>query len=245
MLAAMTSSRPRRGLATAVLAVLCGATALTGCAGAEPPVSEPAGVDGLEVPTPSPDPADFVARIDNPWLPLRTGTVLEYAVSGQVTGTRTATVVDGTTEVAGVDVTGVRTVTTAVDGTTLEEVLDYYAQDRSGNVWSFGRDRLLPDTAGSWRAGVGGAEAGLAMPAVPRRGDGYRQGLAPGVAEDVARVEALDAERATPAGDFADLLHVVVTTTLAEGETERFYAEGVGLVQETAPGTAAALTTVP
>lgn len=224
------TTRPRRGLATAAAVLLSAAALTTGCAASQPPVSDPAGVDGLVVPTPSPDPDDFVARIDNPWLPLRTGTVREYAVSGQVPGTRTVTVVDGTTEVADVDVTGVRTVASAPDGTTLAEAIDFYAQDRSGNVWSFGHDQLTPDTVGSWRAGVAGAEAGLAMPAVPRRGDGYRQQLAPGIAEDLARVEETDASGSTPAGDFEKLVHLVVTT--GGGEVDRFYARDVGLVQE-------------
>ena len=231
MLAAMTT-RPRRGLATAAAAVVLGTAALTaGCAASQPPASDPAGVDGLVVPTPSPDPDDFVARIDNRWLPLRTGTERVYAVSGRVPGTRTVTVVDGTTEIAGVDVTGVRTVTRSAEGTTLAEAVDFYAQDRAGNVWTFGHDQLLPDATGTWHAGEGGAQAGLAMPAVPRRGDGFRVALAPGVVEDLARVEATDGVRSTPAGDFEDVLHVVVTT-LAGEEVDRYYARDAGLVQE-------------
>jgi hypothetical protein len=246
MLAAMTSSRPGRGLATPALAAALGAMALTaGCASAEPPKSDPAGVDQLVVPTPSPDPGDFVARVDNPWLPLPTGTVREYVVSGQVPGTRTVTVVDGTSEIAGVDVTGVRTVTVGDDGTALDEVVDFYAQDRAGNVWTFGREAVLPDATGSWRAGVGGAQAGLAMPAVPRRGDGFRQEAAPGIAEDLARVEDTDVVRSTPAGDFDDVLHLVVSSTVAEGEVDQFYAEGVGLVQERTTDASVTLTAAP
>ena len=46
---------------------------LAGCGVGEPRSIDPPGVDELEIPTPSPDPADFVRAIDNPWLPLRAG----------------------------------------------------------------------------------------------------------------------------------------------------------------------------
>ena len=64
---------------------------------------------------------------------------------------------------AGPDVAGVAT--TAV---TLGAWADYYAQDSAGNVWWFGRE-------GEWRAGEDGAEAGIAMLAKPRVGDGYAE----------------------------------------------------------------------
>ncbi len=224
-------------------------------------MSDPSGVDELVIPTPSPDPGDFAARITNPWLPLYPGAVWEYDVSGPVPGTRTVTVVDGTTDVAGVDVTGVRQVTASLDGTTVAESVDYFAQDRQGNVWAFGRDQVVPDTGGSWRAGVDGAEAGLEMPAQPRVGDGFRQELAPGLAEDIASVESLDATRSTPAGEFDGLVQLAVTTvsssvgagttssaspgTSTGGGVDRFYAHGVGLVQEYTPQASVSLSSSP
>lgn len=241
MLADMSSSRARRGLVAAVFALI-GLTA--GCASSSPPVSGPSGVDELVIPTPSPDPDDFVAEIDNPWLPLTPGSVWEYAVSGEDAGTRTVTVVVDTAEIAGVPVTGVRQVTESPDGTSLAESVDYFAQDRSGNVWTFGHDSGT-DGEGSWRAGADGAKAGLAMAATPRLGDGYRQELAPGTAEDVARVESTDAARSTPAGDFDGLVHVVVTTSLSGDEVMRYYARGVGLVQEDTPDASVSLTETP
>ena len=42
----------------------------------------PSGVDGLTIPTPTPDPADFVDVVDNPWLPLVADSVWTYAVVG-------------------------------------------------------------------------------------------------------------------------------------------------------------------
>ena len=54
---------------------------VAGC-GSAPQKSPPTGVDGLEIPTPSPDPDDFVQDIDNPYLPLRPGSRWVYESGG-------------------------------------------------------------------------------------------------------------------------------------------------------------------
>ena len=65
------------------------------------------------------------------------------------------------------------------------QVVDYYAQDRHGNVWWFGRE-------GVWLAGEDGAEAGLAMPATPRVGDGWRAAYDADVVDVRMTVETRD-----------------------------------------------------
>src|SRR3990170_1047381 len=115
--------------------------ALTGCA-ADPPTVDPAGGDLLEIPTPTPDPDDFVAVIDNPWLPLLPGT--EWVYESSDNETITVTVTDRTREVAGVTTTVVRDVVTE-HGQVVEVTSDWFAQDVDGNVWYFGE-------AGSWEA---------------------------------------------------------------------------------------------
>jgi hypothetical protein len=114
----------------------------------------------------------------------------------------------------GVEVTTVRTSTSIGLGMPTETV-DYYAQDRDGNVWWFGR-------AGVWDVTVAGAEAGLAMPADPRIGDGWRVGLLDGVVEDRATVDSL-----------ADgVLVLRVESELLPGLVDqRVYEKGVGLVR--------------
>ncbi len=159
----------------------------------------PSGVDGLEIPTPSADPDDFVDGIDNPWLPLAPGQRVGLRVHGSERETTTVTVTDETREVQGVTTTVVHDVVTDADGEVVEDTSDWYAQDAAGNVWYFGEDtteydeRGRPDTAGSWEAGVDGA-AGRASrcSATPRVGDGYRQEFSAGVAEDRATVLSLD-----------------------------------------------------
>ena len=199
----------------AALAVLA---SLTGCGSASVP-SPPSGVDELVIPTPSPDPADFVATVDNPWFPLEPGTTWTYTVD-DTAGAHTMTV----TAAPGPEVAGVAT-TARVSTEGSDVVTDWYAEDDRGNVWWFGRE-------GSWQAGEDGAEAGLAMADTPRVGDGYRPALAPGVSEDTATVIALDDRVTVPAGTFETLL-VDGRSELEPGvHTHLSYAEGVGLVAE-------------
>jgi hypothetical protein len=209
----------RRTLA-ALTGVLALAATATGCGTASPP-SPPAGVDELVVPTPSVDPGDFVDTITNPWLPYAPGASWSYRVTGaEAAGTLTVAVRREREQVDGVAATVVDR--TAPDGTL---TTDLFAQDRRGNVWWLGRE-------GEWQAGQDGAEAGLAMPATPRYGDGWREAYAVGVAEDRATVTSLEGRASTPAGAYDDM--VVLTTTNGDEELRASYAKGVGLVLEVA-----------
>jgi hypothetical protein len=196
---------------------------LTGC-GSASESSPPTGIDQLVVPTPSLDPADFVEGVDNPWLPLEEGSEWRYSAAGGRQSI-TVTVLDEPREIQGVTATAVRTTTTDRRRTATEQTIDWYAQDADGNVWLLGE-------GGSWEAGVDGAEAGLAMPAEPRVGDGYRKEYAEGVAEDRALVLALDGSASVPYGDLTDLLETEDSSPLTPGVVEhRLYARGIGLVR--------------
>jgi len=187
---------------------------LAGCGSASAP-SPPAGVDGLVIPTPDPRAADFVAGLDNPWFPAAAGA--RWELVDPATG---ATALTLTTE-PGPEVDGIattRVVRTAADGTA---VGDLYAQDRAGNVWWFGRE-------GEWLAGDDGAEAGLAMPARPRRGDGFRTTSA-GLAE-IATVTAFDEEVTVPLATYRRTVTVEIEAASGATRTE-VYARGVGPVR--------------
>jgi len=227
---------PMQRLAPGVAVVLL----LAGCGSAGAPgTTDPAGVDGLEIPTPSPDPGDFAERIDNPYLPLAPGSVWTYEETGsEGTLTITVTVTDQTREVAGVQTTVVHDEVRDAAGELVEDTFDWYAQDTAGNVWYFGEDTTEYDgdqtsTEGSWQAGVDGAMAGVVMLAAPRVGDGYQQEFLPGVAEDQAEVLEIDG---TVDLDLESYDTVVVTadTTPLEPELEehKFYAPDIGLVAE-------------
>ena len=211
--------------------------AVAGC-GSAPGTIGPSGVDELTIPTPSPDPDDFVDGIDNPWLPLAVGSTWTYAVDGSGPArTVTTTVTPRVRELAGVTTTEVTTTETTGAGRTLASASAWYAQDQKGNVWLFGEagtayvlGRRTP--VGDWVAGVGGAEAGLAMPAVPRVGDGYQRGYAPGVVDDRVTVQSLDSTLTTGVGELSGLLATEDSSPLEPQIYERWYAHDLGLVRQ-------------
>ncbi len=210
----------------------------SGC-GSAPVKSPPQGVDGLQIPTASPDPDDFVDAIDNPYLPLVRGSTWVYEATGEEPETITVTVTDETREILGVPTTVVHDVVTGPGGEVIEDTYDWFAQDTEGNVWYFGEETIeydergRPDRAGSWEAGVDGARAGLVMAATPRVGDGYQQEFFEGVAEDRAEVLSLDVTVEVPFGTFDDVLQTEDTTPLEPDLVEhKYYARGVGVVLE-------------
>jgi hypothetical protein len=222
-----------------LLAIGASLPLLLGGCGSAPEKSPPTGVDGLRIPTPSPDPDDFVAGIDNPYLPLAPGSRWVYESAGVDRERTTVTVTGDTREVQGVTTTVVHDVVRDSGGEVVEDTFDWFAQDTAGNVWYFGEDtteyddRGRPDHSGSWEAGVDGASAGLAMPDAPRVGDGYQLESSPGVSEDRSQVLSVDESVNVEFGSFTDVLQTEDTTPLEPGIVEqKYYAPGIGLVLE-------------
>lgn len=179
-------------------------------------------------------PGDFTTRIDNPYLPLRPGTRQVYRANGQRVVVR---VTRRTKRVASGVVGRVVRDTVTEDGELVEDTLDWYAQDRKGNVWYLGErtteyeDGKPVSTAGSWEDGVDGARRGIVMLARPRVGREYAQERAPGVAEDRARVLSRDEQVEIPAGRFRRVLMTRDWNPLEPRANEyKFYAKGVGVV---------------
>ena len=214
MLAAM---RPVVRPAAALLLASVVALVLSGCAGiGQPAPYDAPGINGLVVPTPSPDPDDFVDVVDNPWLPLEPGGSARFDVTedGADIGSIETTVLEETTDVGGLAATAVVTYAD-VDGTA-DTTTRYYAQDAAGNVWLVGAD-AGDDGSGDWRAGERGAEAGLAMPAHLRVGDGWLSYVVPTLPQASRRVEDLSNE-------------MVEMLDEADTSTRTVYEKGVGLV---------------
>jgi len=92
------------------------------------------------------------------------------------------TVTDHTTTIAnGVEARVIHDVVSR-NGQPVEITYDWYAQDGAGNVWYLGEDTAeyengkVTSRAGSFEAGVDGAQAGIIMPAHPKDGMAYHQG---------------------------------------------------------------------
>jgi hypothetical protein len=122
------------------------------------------------------DPSKFTTKIDNPYWPLSPGSRWVYREVENGVNQKVVVTVTGRTKVIdGVRARGIHDVVTA-RGQPVEKTYDWYAQDSSGNVWYLGEDTKEYDhgkvvsTAGSWEAGVGGAQAGVIMPGQPEIG---------------------------------------------------------------------------
>jgi len=188
------------------------------------------------------DPSRFSTTIDNPYLPLIPGTRMVFLGTGDETGEKTVVkVMYETVVVAGVECVVVRDTVTR-DGALIEDTIDWYAQDDRGNVWYFGEDTKSYEggqvsTAGSWTAGIDGAQPGIVMLARPHVGDSYRQEYYKGIAEDRARVLTLNASASVPYGSFDELLKTRDFTPLdPESVEHKYYARGIGLVLEVSHG---------
>ncbi len=201
---------------------------LTGCGGKAQPYS-------VDI-----QPEDFVAGVDNPYFPLVPGS--KYLYEGQTDEGMErveVTVLDETRSVMGVDAVVVRDVV-YLDGVLVEDTLDWFAQDKDGNVWYLGEavqnyeNGQLKDSAGSWEAGVDGALPGIIMWADPaaRLNETYRQEYYRGHAEDMARALSASESVTTPFGGFSAVVQTEDYTPLEPGLREhKFYAAGVGLVK--------------
>ena len=217
--------RPGRSLRS-LLAISVAALVCAACGSSPYAASQPA--------------TKFVARVTNPWFPLRPETTFVYV--GEKDGGQGRDVVHVTARTK--KIRGVRC--TAVEdrlyahGRLEERTTDWYAQDARGNVWYFGEATAELDKSGrvtsregSWQAGVGGARAGIFMPAHPRVGQRFRQEYYKRHAEDHFAVLSLDA---SVVGPYTASVHALLTkewTPLEPGVLDhKHYIRGVGLVRE-------------
>ena len=222
----------RRAAAAALAAAAAAVVAPSAASAPADPL--PRGGEPVEL-----DPADFTTRITNPYWPMRPGSRWVYRETGP-DGTRQRVVVTVTRRTRritnGVTARVVRDVVTE-RGEPVEVTDDWYAQDRAGNVWYLGEatteyeDGRPVSTEGSFEAGVDGAQAGVIMPARPRRGLRYRQEHYPGHAEDRARVVSLREQVEVPFGHFRRVLMTRDENPLEPKVLEfKFYARGIGPV---------------
>jgi hypothetical protein len=181
------------------------------------------------------DPSNFVAQVDNPYFPLTPGTTFIYeGQTAQGFEHDEFAVTHHTRTIMGVRCVEVRD-TVRTDGQITEDTLDWFAQDRDGNVWYFGENThelehgLITTIEGTFMAGVNGAKPGIIMKAHPSIGDFYRQEFSLNNAEDFAETRSLTQTVRVPAGTFHNCLKSKETTPLEPDLLEyKFYASGVG-----------------
>ncbi len=194
--------------------------------------------------------------IDNPYFPLTPGTVFSYqgvTIEGEVES-NDLWVTDATRRIEGVKTTVVRD-TAYLDGLVVEDTLDWYAQDKDGNVWYLGEltfsyeyGSIETDTGGSWEAGVEVdpeeqpgivASPGFIMPSAEQRQelldsrDFVFSELAPGTAEDEFQIRSLDAEvEIEGLGTFENVAKTSERTALEPLVSDfKYYAPGIGQIR--------------
>lgn len=185
------------------------------------------------------DPGDFTTKIDNPWWPMRPGARWVYRETAPDRARQrvVVSVASQTKLIAnGIRARVVHDVATE-DGVPVEVTVDWYAQDRCGNVWYLGEDTKeyengrVVSTEGSFEAGVDGAQAGVIVPAKPRPGMRYRQEYDKGNAEDRGEIFSLAEQVEAPYGYFGKG-RVLMTRDLdplsPKSLEYKFYARGVG-----------------
>jgi hypothetical protein len=185
------------------------------------------------------DPAAFSTTIDHPYWPMTPGTRWTYRETAEDGEVLTVTViVTDQTKVTGSGITARVVRDTVRNGREIvEDTFDWYAQDRFGNLWYLGEQTAefeggkVVSREGSFEAGVGGAQAGIALPAAPSPGQAYRQEYRAGEAEDRGEVLGVAEFVDTTAGHYPDAILTRDTTPLEPDVLEyKLYARGVGPV---------------
>lgn len=195
---------------------------------------------GFGATTVPPGPNGFAPKVDNPWFPLRPGTVYRYrGVKDGQPSRDVFTVTAKTKLIQGVRCAIVRD-KLYLRGRLEERTTDWYAQDKAGNVWYFGEataelnlNGSVKSREGSWQSGVDGARAGIFMPANPRPGQSGLQEFYKGHAQDHFRVLSLTADVNTPAASSDSALLTREWTPLEPGVVgHKLYVRGIGTVLE-------------
>jgi len=194
-------------------------------AAASAPASELAPIHGPY--SPKIDPANFVAKVDNRYLPFLPDTRFHYeGVRGTTPQIDNEVVLRKTKRILDIRCTVVRD-TVSEHGHAVERTFDWYAQDRDGNVWYMGENSLelkngrFVRASDSWKSGVNGAKPGIIMPGHPRAGESYRQEYyPPGEALDEARVVGFQGSVTVPFGTFERTL-VTLERSPLEPQTEK------------------------
>jgi hypothetical protein len=130
----MRATRFTIGLATLAVLASGGCGSGSGSSGSQSTTSA-SGLAPIHGPyAPSIDPANFVATVDNRYWPLAPGTAFHYeGTRGTTPQTDDEVVTHRTVRILGIACTVVLD-TVSEKGRAVERTLDYYAEDKQGNV---------------------------------------------------------------------------------------------------------------
>lgn len=180
--------------------------------------------------------SSFVAGIRHEYFPLGPGWVWTYEGTdeGRLRWEQVRTLPEPA-RIAGVSCVAVYQ-EVYLDGELAEATTEWYAEDRSGNVWKFGeesyeaQDGAMVLTEDSWKVGEGAAWPWMQFPAQPSPGQ-VISGYAAAHEEDL-HVVSVTATAITPAGVFEDCLQILENPDDPEDTDIILYAPGLGRVVE-------------
>jgi hypothetical protein len=183
------------------------------------------------------DPKNFGTNINNPWHPLIQGTVMRYeGTKDDKPATQVLTVTGKTKTIDGVECVVVEDIM-SLAGRTADKTTGYFAQDKDGNVWSFGEDVQEFDSTGKvsktegWHAGIDGAKPSIVMEAQPAKG----HTLINAYTNDHAEVVNLAKPVKVPFGSYKDaLLMKEWTPDEPDVLTNKYYVKNIGAVRDVA-----------
>jgi hypothetical protein len=183
-------------------------------------------------------PGNFKGAITNSFLPLTPGSTFTFSTeTDEGTEVGEIEVLNETKVILGITCTVVKD-RVYLNNQLIEDTYDWFAQDKSGNVWYMGEqvdnyvNGVVDNHYGSWEAGVDGAEPGIMMAADPSPGLYYRQEHYLNEAEDQAEVAGNNETVIVPAGTFNNCIKIRETNPLDPSFLEfKYYAHGVGLVK--------------
>lgn len=216
------------GPAVVVLAALS-----VGCGGGGVGSESPGSIPVL------PEAASFVRGFTLSYFPLVAGTT--WILEGDELGLprrEEVRVLDTPRVLAGIVSTGLEQ--SVIDnGIVVEITTEWFAEDRSGNVWKLGEESVEFDglsyvpTADSWLVGQPGTWPFMAFPADPFVGAHWIGYINGGFDTFIARSRT--ASVIVPAGAFADCLEIDENPDDPEDNDIILYAPGVGRVSESSP----------
>jgi hypothetical protein len=125
-------------------------------------------------------------------------------------------------------------------GQLIEKTVDYFAQDKAGNVYYFGEDvneyrnGHLVSHEGQWRLGRDTNKPGVVMPAHPTVGDSFYAENIPGIAVEKDRIVASGKTRRIAGHTYRHVIKIREhATTPKPAEVEyKTYAPGTGVITE-------------
>lgn len=223
--------------------VAIGSSALAGCGGGEK-TKTTAAVTHTKF-----DPANFgkPGTSINPYFTLVPGTQRVREGFTDVGKRRVPHQVTTTVSDVYRTIAGVRTVAVfdyEVDGGQVTQTsIDYVAVDKSGNLWVLGgyteeyQGGRYVSALNPWLSGVNGARAGILIQGNPKVGGPFYAVAKPGADEgDVAEVVQRGASRCLPFRCFSDVLVVREGKASAPNNEFKYYARGVGQVDNVPQG---------